>query len=114
MPMLPERGRLPAAGVGKNRDYGQGERMRHSSRWLKLRRYVLAVEPLCRTCRRMGRFTPATDVDHVDPHRGDPEKFFDLANLQPLCKACHSRKTALEDGGFGNPVKAAARRRERG
>ncbi|PAU94052.1 HNH endonuclease, partial [Paracoccus salipaludis] len=41
-------------------------------------------------------------VDHVVPHRGDPERFWDQDGWQPLCASCHSRKTAAEDGGFGN------------
>lgn len=28
--------------------------------------------------------------------------FWDRTNWQGLCKQCHSRKTAAEDGGFGN------------
>lgn len=37
-------------------------------------------------------------VDHVDgdPNNNAPE------NLRTLCVSCHSRKTASEDGGFGN------------
>ena len=44
----------------------------------------------------------ATDVDHIVPHRGDARLLYDENNLQSLCKSCHSRKTATEDGGFGN------------
>lgn len=43
-------------------------------------------------------------VDHIRPHKGDQELFWDPANLQSLCDSCHSRKTATEDGGFGRPV----------
>ncbi|WP_304879789.1 HNH endonuclease [uncultured Parasutterella sp.] len=28
--------------------------------------------------------------------------FWDESNWQALCKRCHDRKTAAEDGGFGN------------
>jgi 5-methylcytosine-specific restriction protein A len=28
--------------------------------------------------------------------------FWDQSNWQPLCHTCHSKKTAREDGGFGN------------
>gem|GEM_PF-4480047 len=37
-------------------------------------------------------------VDHVDgnPNNNDP------ANLRTMCVGCHSRKTARENGGFGN------------
>jgi 5-methylcytosine-specific restriction enzyme A len=47
---------------------------------------------------------PATDIDHVVPHRGDWQLFLggvDYDNLQGLCKAHHSAKTVREDGGFG-------------
>ena len=45
----------------------------------------------------------AREVDHIEPHKGDDTLFWDQDNWQPLCKPCHSRKTATEDGGFGNP-----------
>lgn len=48
----------------------------------------------------------ATVVDHIRPHNGrDDPLFLDWFNLQSLSKACHDRKTAAEDGGFGNPIK---------
>ena len=43
----------------------------------------------------------AIDVDHITPHRGDLKLFWERTNHQGLCKSCHSRKTATEDGGFG-------------
>jgi len=46
-------------------------------------------------------------VDHVIPHRGDQELFWDTSNWQPLCKRCHDVKTAGEDGGFGNRARGA-------
>jgi 5-methylcytosine-specific restriction protein A len=39
---------------------------------------------------------PATVVDHIVPHRGDPVLFWDEANWQGLCKLCHDAKTARE------------------
>ena len=38
-----------------------------------------------------------TVVDHIVPHRGDQKLFWDKSNWQPLCKACHDRKTWRED-----------------
>jgi 5-methylcytosine-specific restriction protein A len=58
--------------------------------------------PLCEECKRNGRLTPATVVDHITPHKGNRELFWDESNWQALCKSCHDRKTAKEDGGFGN------------
>jgi 5-methylcytosine-specific restriction protein A len=37
-------------------------------------------------------------VDHIVPHRGDERLAFDRDNLQGLCKSCHDRKTATENG----------------
>ena len=61
--------------------------------WQRLRRRVLLEEPLCRECATRGESTIATDVDHIEPHRGIWERFLDRANLQALCHACHARKT---------------------
>jgi len=60
------------------------------------RDYVLRREPLCRSCAAHGRVTLAVHVDHIWPkHRGGSD---DLANLQPLCEACHEAKTLRERG----------------
>lgn len=41
---------------------------------------------------------PATEADHVVPI-ADGGARLDEANLQPLCKGCHSRKTLAENRG---------------
>ena len=78
----------------------------YGARWRKLRNLVLAEEPLCRdpfgVHKAAGRVEPATDVDHIVPRaQGGTDA---RENLQGLCHVCHSRKTALEDGGFGNSL----------
>ena len=40
-------------------------------------------------CTVEGKLTPATVVDHIEPHRGDQVLFWDTANWQPLCKVHH-------------------------
>jgi 5-methylcytosine-specific restriction protein A len=72
-----------------------------SRRWQKVRALFLAQNPLCVECQRQGRLTPATVVDHIRPHRGDPILLWDEANFQPLCKRHHDSKTCSADGGFG-------------
>ena len=62
----------------------------------RLRPEQLLREPFCRECAAAGRRTRATVADHVRPFRGDWARFTDPGNLQSLCKACHDRKTALE------------------
>lgn len=74
----------------------------YGARWQALRKRFILQHPYCERCLKEGRITPATDVDHIKPHRGCPRLLFDENNLQALCHECHSRKTATEDGGFGN------------
>lgn len=94
--------RLKRSGNSAERGYGY--------RWQRLRNRFIAQHPYCEECMKQGKITLATDVDHIVPHRGDPALLYDETNLQSLCKACHSRKTAREDGGFGNPTDGEARR----
>lgn len=83
-------------------DYrAQTNALYRTGRWRDMRARQLAREPLCRICAQEGRLTPATEVDHIRPHRGDRTWFFDPRNLQSLCHRCHSAKTVREDGGFG-------------
>ena len=84
----------PNRGSSTQRGYGY--------KWQQARNGYLGKHPLCRHCQAKGLVTLATDVDHIDPHRGDMQKFWDTSNWQPLCHSCHSIKTASEDGGFGN------------
>jgi 5-methylcytosine-specific restriction protein A len=65
-------------------------------RWRRARAAYLAQHPLCASCQTAGRLVPATVVDHMVPHRGDPVLFWDEANWAALCKSCHDAKTARE------------------
>lgn len=89
-----EERRRKRVGSASSRGYGYA--------WKKRREAFLRENPLCVECLKRGLYVPATDVDHIVPHKGDMEKFWDWDNLQALCHECHSRKTAREDGGFGN------------
>lgn len=40
----------------------------------------------------------STEVDHIMPHRGDADLFWDQRNWQAVCRSCHSKKTAREVG----------------
>ena len=57
-------------------------------RWRRRAKHQLRIEPLCRYCVERGVGTLATIADHIEPHRGDPNKFW-LGALQSLCKPCH-------------------------
>jgi 5-methylcytosine-specific restriction protein A len=43
----------------------------------------------------------ATEVDHIVPHKGDMDLFWDRGNWRAMSKPCHAAKTVREDGGFG-------------
>ena len=70
----------------------------YNHRWQQVRKKYLQSHPLCVECLKAGRYTAATDVDHIVPHRGYQKLFWDSSNWQALCHQCHSRKTANEDG----------------
>jgi 5-methylcytosine-specific restriction enzyme A len=58
-----------------------------------LRAQVLADNPWCVRCQQRGILEVATDIDHIVPHDGDWDRFWDRGNLQGLCRGCHTRKT---------------------
>lgn len=80
---------------------GSARERGYTARWDTASKVYLANNPLCRWCEAQGRLVPATVTDHIRPHRGDAELFWDTENWQPLCTQCHNKKTAREDGGFG-------------
>ena len=69
----------------------------YNSRWRRASRMFLAAHPFCEECLKQGKYTKATVVDHVVPHRDDPKLFWDENNWQALCKPCHDKKTGNYD-----------------
>jgi 5-methylcytosine-specific restriction enzyme A len=71
----------------------------------------LVEHPLCVMCEMLGKLVPASVVDHVVPHKGDLERFFN-GPFQSLCKHHHdSAKQREERSGVmvgsdvkGNPI----------
>ena len=70
----------------------------YTSIWEKARKVFLEENPLCKIDLDHGRTVAANVVDHVIPHRGDQNIFWDQSNWQALCTTCHNRKTATEAG----------------
>ncbi len=88
-----------ARGSAASRGYGRG--------WRVQRQAFLAAHPLCVHCLEQDITTAATDVDHIVARRAGGTDAW--GNLQPLCHACHSRKTRAEMGeGESNPWAPAA------
>lgn len=73
-----------------------------TARWRKLRAKVLERDLF--TCQRTGALLTgrypsphSAVVDHVKPHRGDPELFWDEENLQAVSKAYHDSVKQAEE-----------------
>lgn len=73
-----------------------------TARWQKLRAKVLARDLF--TCQRTGALLTgkypsphSAVVDHIKPHRGDPELFWDEENLQAVSKAYHDSVKQAEE-----------------
>lgn len=70
-----------------------------SHRWKKVRNLIMRRDGgLCQQCKRDGRITLASVVDHIEELKdgGDP---YALENLEALCHSCHTRKTAAKREG---------------
>lgn len=74
-----------------------------SKEWLEMREHHLKIERYCRYCAELNMITRATHVDHVKPHRGDPELFLDKNNLQSLCGICHNA-AKLKEETYGHAI----------
>lgn len=109
----PKHTRLEAKALDERR--GTAASRGYGAKWQRAREQYLRENPLCLRCSSHGDVVVATVVDHITPHRLHEAKetqdqpriavaerlFWSRSNWQPLCKTCHDRKTATEDGGFG-------------
>lgn len=62
-----------------------------TARWRKLSSSFLIENPICVECGNLSEC-----CDHIIPHRGDVDLFWNSANHQALCKQCHDKKTRAE------------------
>lgn len=74
-----------------------------SKPWRKIRRVKLKENPLCEYCLAVGKYTPATCVDHYTPIKKGGAKL-DKGNLKSSCNKCHSSKTQGSDINGGLDV----------
>jgi 5-methylcytosine-specific restriction enzyme A len=65
--------------------------------WVKIRSQRLAIDDhMCQICLSMGRYTMASQVDHViNKASGGTDH---INNLQSVCAPCHKLKTQSESG----------------
>lgn len=64
--------------------------------WLRRRKWQLQEQPLCERCKANGLIVEATVANHVDPHRGDWDKFIN-GRLESTCKPCHDSVIQSEE-----------------
>lgn len=68
---------------GTQRDRG------YTRRWEKARLAFLREHPLCLGCDAIGQVKAAEIVDHVEPHKGDMIKFWNMEMWQSVCRWHH-------------------------
>lgn len=71
-----------------------------SPAWLMTKKKQLERQPFCEECLKKGERVKATMVDHIVPIKQGGDKY-NPSNLQSLCWACHSRKSAEEGSRWG-------------
>jgi 5-methylcytosine-specific restriction endonuclease McrA len=88
------------SGVGFSRN-GKAEwhELYNSPEWRAYSKDFRIRNPLCIDCLENNVATPTEVTDHIKPHRGDLQLFWDPTNHAPRCKRCHDRKTSTVDGG---------------
>lgn len=79
---------------------GSSSKRGYDSKWRKARNDYLIKHPFCVECDKVGVINAATVVDHIIPHKGDKQLFWDSkSNWQSLCEMHHNRKTKMHDMG---------------
>lgn len=64
----------------------------YDRKWRTASKAFLLDNHFCAICSEHGITTPADCVDHIVPHRGDLDLFWDLSNWQPCCLPCNTAK----------------------
>jgi 5-methylcytosine-specific restriction enzyme A len=90
--------RCPGCTRGYEHARGSAAERGYDARHARWRRAVLATYPNCVDCGADGK--PGDHADHVVPLAAGGD--WSIENGRRRCGPCHSRKTVLQDGGFGN------------
>jgi 5-methylcytosine-specific restriction enzyme A len=103
MPLMPRthRPRGQPTAVDRHRiDYerrGTRQEQGYTNEWLARARAYRKQHPLCVMCYKRGKLTPAQCVDHIIPHQGNSQLFWDEGNWQSLCNPCHNGPKRREE-----------------
>lgn len=101
-PALTQGGRCLAHRRARERRRGTSAQRGYGGQWRRIRKLVLARDPICRDDSGCG--APSTEADHIKPlRRGGTH---DMSNLRGLCRRHHASATVKFDGGFGRAVRS--------
>ena len=65
-------------------DWREAKKVTRSKRWSRFRRGVLIRSPFCSSCGSV-----ASELHHLETMVDAPDRIFDPANVQQLCRSCH-------------------------
>ena len=88
----------------------QYRKLYQAKQWRVLREHVLLRDRfICQRCKcflKRGRSHPQSAVvHHIKAHKGDPDLFFDIGNLQAVCWSCHSGVIQSEEArGYSTEI----------
>lgn len=72
-----------------DRARGTARQRGYTAEWDKASAWFKREHPLCLGCMATGRVAATTTVDHVLPHKGDRQRFWDRSRWQPACDWHH-------------------------
>ena len=87
--------------TGSWRDNKSSTQRGYGYKWQQYRLKFLKMNPLCAYCEKENRVVAATVVDHIVPHKGSEQLFWDVNNHQSLCASCHSSVKQREEKQVG-------------
>jgi 5-methylcytosine-specific restriction enzyme A len=64
----------------------------YNTKWIKYRLRFLHHNPQCYCCPNK-----SSVIDHIVPHKGRVDFFWDITNFIPMCETCHNIVTAKFD-----------------
>ena len=104
MPVMPPTFRVGRSKRERDREAdarrGSARERGYTAEWDRSARDHLKANPLCRYCALDGLVRPAGLVDHLYPHKGDQDLFWDARYWVSSCDPCHNGfKQRIERAG---------------
>lgn len=105
---LREAGLIRPAARERDERRGTAHERGYGSRWQKTSKGFLARHPLCVASKANGVIRAATLVDHIIPHRGDMQLFWDPTNWQALSGEVHNTVKKVLEARWDQGIVTAA------